>query len=157
MLNIEGGALKLLFTGTTLYNTAKPKPKTELNYSYEGENNRYILMLFKHAEKSALPQQSRAFLEKILGAVKMTFTDVAMMNIQHMPAPELADLRSFFVPSALFLWGIEPGELGIKADKYALVLHDKIKVVCVDHLADIEKSDELKKKLWGILRSHFLQ
>ncbi len=155
MLKMQEGAVRLFFEGTTLY-VPKQKPTVTEGFEYEGENNKYILMLFSHGEKSALPAKNRPFLEKILGAVKMTFKDVAMMNIAG-TTPAFEGLKSYFVPSALFLWGIDPQTLGIKANKYEPVLFDKVKVICLDSLPEIEGNDELKKKLWGILKQHFLQ
>jgi hypothetical protein len=155
MLKMQEQAVKLFFDGLTLY-VPTTKTSAQTHFDYEGENNRYILMLFNHTEKSALPAKNRQFLEKILLAVKMTFKDVAMMNIAG-TQPTFANLKSFFVPSSLFLWGIDPKTLGIKAEKYQPVLFDKVKVICVDSLPEIEANDELKKKLWGILKQNFLQ
>lgn len=155
MLKMQEGAVRLFFEGTTLY-VPKQKKTEGVAFEYEGENNRYILMLFNHGEKGALPAKNKPFLEKILGAVKMTFKDVAMMNIAN-TQPAFEDLKGYFVPAALFLWGIEPQTLGIKANKYEPILFDKVKVICLDSLPEIESNDELKKKLWSILKQHFLQ
>jgi len=156
MLKLEGNALKLFFDGQTLYRI-KQKQENKAVFDYEGENNKYILMLFHHEAKGAVPAASKPFLEKILSSVKLGFKDVALMNVANIEIPPYQELKSFFAPSAIFLWGVKPAVLGIDAGMYQLVMHGLVKVVCVDCITDVEKNDEMKKKLWGVLKTHFLQ
>lgn len=154
MLKIEGNALRMLFGGQTLY---QPKPKAAVSegFTYEGENNKYILMVYKIEGSKGLPLAQKTFLEKILGAVQLTFNDIAILNTAA-SAPKFAELKGFFAPSSLFLWGVNPADLGIKADKYQITLIDKVKVVFVDSLAEVEANPELKKQLWALLKTLYL-
>lgn len=157
MLKIEGAALKYLFNGQTLYIPKVAKTQTRLVFNYDGGNNKYILMLFSHSGKNGVPQPQKQFLEKILGATKLSFDDVAMANLQTIGEPTFDDLKSFFAPSSLFLWGIDPKQLGIQASLYQPVIHNKVKVICVDAIDVVENDKALKAKLWSILQTHFLK
>ncbi len=157
MLKIEGNALKYLFNGQTLYIPKASTTQAPLVFDYDGGNNKYILMLFSHSGKSGVPQPQKQFLEKILGATKLSFDDVAMANLQTIGNASFDDLKGFFAPSSLFLWGISPNQLGIKADLYQPIIHNKVKVICVDAIDAVENDKALKAKLWGILQTHFLK
>lgn len=157
MLKIEGESLKYFFNGETLYIPNTPKVEATTAFDYEGGNNKYILMLFNHSGKNAVPQAQKPFLEKILGATKLSFDDVAMCNWQQMGTPTFDGLKGYFAPSSLFLWGVNPAQLGIQAALYQPVIHNKVMVVCVDTIETIENDKNLKAKLWGILQSHFLK
>lgn len=157
MLKIEGNALKYLFNGQTLYIPKASKTQDSLVFDYEGGNNKYILMLFNHAGKGGVPQAQKQFLEKILGATKLSFEDVAMANLQTIGNASFDDLKNFFAPSSIFLWGISPKQLGLNADLYQPVIHNKVKVICVDPIDVVENDKTLKAKLWGILQTHFLK
>lgn len=157
MLKIEGAALQQFFTGHTLY---KPKPElteSETSFSYEGENNKYIVMLFSHTGSSAMPQAQKPFLEKILAATKLSFDDVALVNLNDHPNATLAQVKEFFAASSLFLWGINPSIFNVQAHLYQPLVHDKLKVICVDAIDTIENDKTLKGKLWSILQTHFLK
>jgi DNA polymerase III psi subunit len=157
MLKIEGTALQQFFNGHTLY-----KPKTNDNsktitFNYEGENNKYIVMLFSHTDSSAMPEAQKPFLEKILNATKLSFSDVALVNLNNYPDATLKQLKEFFAATSLFFWGINPSIFNIKAQLYQPLVHEKLKIISVDPIDVIEKDKALKAKLWGILQTHYLK
>lgn len=155
-LKIEGGAITQLFAGQTLYIPKQAKTNSSLVFNYDGENNKYILMLFWHNGKDNMPPAQRPFLEKILEATKLSFKDVALANYAQMENANLELIKNFFAPSALFLWGITPATFGITAQPYQPIIFNKMKVICVDAIEVIEKDKALKGKLWDILKTHFL-
>lgn len=157
MLKIEGAALQQFFNGHTLYIPKAPATESTKSFEYDGENNKYILMLFSHTANGTVPAAQRNFLEKILGATKLSFDDVAMVNLNNYPNASFEDLKDFFAPSSLFLWGVSPSIFNIQAQHYQPIIHNKVKVISVDAIEMIEKNDDMKKKLWGILKTHFLQ
>jgi DNA polymerase III psi subunit len=157
MLKIEGAALQQFFNGHTLY---VPKTKAEnstTGFEYEGENNKYIVMLFSHTGNEAMPQKQKPFLQKILEATKLSFDDVALVNLNNYPNATFEQLKEYFAAASIFLWGISPSLFNIKAERYQPVLHDKVKIVYVDAIEKIEQDKSLKAKLWGILQTHYLK
>ncbi len=157
MLKIEGAALQQFFNGHTLYTPKPAPPENEVLYSYEGENNKYIVMLFSHTGNGAMPQAQKPFLEKILNATKLSFNDVALVNLNNYPDATLAQLKDFFAASSIFLWGISPTVFNIQASLYEPKIHDKLKIICVDAIDAIDNDTSLKAKLWSILKTHFLK
>lgn len=157
MLKIEGSALQHFFDGQTLYVPKNNSTAQNINFEYEGENNKYIVMLFSHEEQSAMPNAQKPFLEKILNATKLSFNDVALVNINNYPKASLNELKDFFAASSIFFWGISPATFDLKAELYQPIIHDKLKVISVDAIDIIEKDKTLKAKLWGILQTHFLK
>lgn len=157
MLKIEGSALQHFFDGQTLYVPKNNSTAQNINFEYEGENNKYIVMLFSHEEQSAMPNAQKPFLEKILNATKLSFKDVALVNINNYPKASLKDIQDFFAAASVFFWGISPAFFDLKAELYQPIIHDKLKIISVDAIDVIEKDKTLKAKLWGILQTHFLK
>lgn len=158
MLKIEGAALQQFFSGQTLYASKQNKEQEQsLSFEYEGNNNKYIVMLFSHTGNSAMPDAQKPFLEKILGATKLSFDDVALVNVNNYPNATLNQFKDFFAASSVFLWGVSPSIFDLKAEPYQPIIHDKLKVVSVDAIEKIENDKALKANLWGILQTHFLK
>lgn len=157
MLKIDGAALQHFFNGQTLYIPKHTDNEKSTSFEYEGENNKYIVMLFSHTNTGAMPLAQKPFLEKILGATKLSFDDVALVNLNNYPHATFEQIRDFFAASSIFLWGINPSIFDIKANLYQPTIHEKTKIICVDAIDSIENDKALKAKLWGILQSHFLK
>lgn len=157
MLKIDGVALQQFFNGQTLYIPKQKIQEQNVSFEYEGENNKYIVMLFSHKAQGTMPQAQKLFLEKILGATKLSLADVALVNIDSYPNATFKQIKEYFAAASVFLWGINPSIFNINANLYQPIIHEKTKIICVDSVESIENDKTLKGKLWGILQSHFLK
>ncbi len=157
MLKIEGAALQHFFYGHTLYKPKIEASNSTITFDYEGDNNKYIVMLFSHTGSGAMPEAQKPFLEKILNATKLSFSDVALVNLNNYPDATLKQLKEFFAASSLFFWGVNSSIFNIKTQLYQPLVHEKLKIISVDPIDIIENDKNLKAKLWGILQTHYLK
>lgn len=154
MLKIEGNALRMLFSGQPLY-IPKPKATVSEGFTYEGENNKYILMLYQLEGAKDLPLSQKGMLEKMLGAVRMGIKDVALLNIGA-TTPTFDQLKTYFAPVTIFLWGINPSIFGVRANKYSPLVHNGVKIIVADSFAELENNPAQKKVLWNLLQTLYL-
>lgn len=86
----------------------KPNQTVQKTFDYLGENNKYILIVVKEASADFLTQPDLGFLLKILAAKKLELSDVAIINIEKIDAPNFDNLRDFFAFSKVITFGINP-------------------------------------------------
>jgi len=136
---------------TSKYEQTESKSETkEAILSYRGENTKSVLLIV-----DVISIEEEAFLSKILGAVKLTLQECALLSLQdndtpaHQPLIENfeADMVIQFgsTPVAL-LKGINPYKIHFVADKKVLIAND---------LSTIMNNVEKKKLLWGCLQQLF--
>jgi len=133
-----------------------PKVEKEISPAvsliYEGRNDKGILLILND-----ISTEEKAFLEKVLGAVKLTLNDCAMLELSKNNSTEHKALIEEFKCKTIlnlgveqqlpFLQGINNYKINFVADKKALKT-DNLKAI----MADVAK----KKQLWESLKQLFL-
>jgi len=144
----------------------KPDKKAELNLpEYEGENQKGILILHFNKRQSAMKNQDKVFLGKVINAVSLNFRDVALCNwaplevsfeAQKNVFESLQQIKSekILVFGDLPLaWSLshffQPYTITQDAEGRQLLLADDLQSIAADR--------ELKVKLWGSLQKLFKQ
>ena len=143
-------------------NVISPKPVADKTpvYPFLGENNRSICFLVNDPEENFLPAVQRDFLIKMLSACKLSFNDIALVNIAHIPF-DLAELRVQLHPQIIFLWGISPLSVGLKSGlpDFNISEVDGISVIPVlsPGLMSGNRPEgiEFKQRLWICLKKLF--
>src|SRR5687767_780994 len=66
------------------------------SWKFLGENRRNILIAVDYTETMHIPDEQLRFLINLLTACKLNLGDVAVLNINRYPTPDLASILSFF-------------------------------------------------------------
>ncbi|HEX3769072.1 MAG TPA: hypothetical protein VHT72_11885 [Puia sp.] len=143
-------------------NGISPKPVADKPsvYPFLGENNRSICFLANYPEEDFLPAEQLEFLKKMLSACKLSFNDIALVNIAHLPV-DLAELRAQLDPQIIFLWGISPLSAGFKSGlpDFNISAVDGISVIPVLSpevmIGTRLEGTEFKQRLWICLKKLF--
>lgn len=127
-----------------------------INYShfeYEGENNKYVLVI----TPDALPTVEKEFLFKILAAVKLSNTDIALLNFSVYPGADIHQLKKFFACSKIILFGVSPEQLGIKVKSanFSILEYLNMAILNAESLTAIAPNQTKKTALWGALKQLF--
>jgi hypothetical protein len=130
-------------------------------YPFLGGNLRSVSFLVAYPDHDFIPDEQLYFLRRMLGACKLNLEDVAIVNTSR-TLVQLDILKKQLKPTTIFLWGVLPSSIGIKADlpEFAISDVDGISVVAVQSpdLMSGESSAgiELKKRLWSCLQKLFI-
>jgi hypothetical protein len=125
------------------------RPTFELTFN--GQNTKGVLLLVNN-----ISAEERAFLEKVLGAVKLTMNDCALLSLSQNNSTEHQKLIENFKCKTIinlggqplpFLQGIKNYKINFLADKKVLITDDLTSI-----MADVAK----KKLLWESLQLLFL-
>ncbi|HET7003683.1 MAG TPA: hypothetical protein VFI33_20315 [Puia sp.] len=139
---------------------SKPVADKTPAYHFLGENNRSICFLANYPEGDFLPENQLEFLKKMLTACKLSFNDIALLNIAHTTF-DLADLRLQLHPLIIFLWGIPPESVGLKSGlpDFNITILDGISIIPVSGpdvmSGNLPEGTEFKQRLWNCLKKLF--
>ncbi|HYG40684.1 MAG TPA: hypothetical protein VD908_18795 [Cytophagales bacterium] len=125
--------------------------------TYIGENRKKILIVIHDRESDTINEKDKEFLGKILGAVKLTFNDIALVNSFLFPALHPSDLENKISYTKLILFGEELIQLfnDLKLNKYKLSEVNDVEVLYSDSLFEIQEDKTKKIKLWEELKKMF--
>jgi hypothetical protein len=126
---------------------------TENTFNFLGGNGRNILVLMNDPIHPEGNTGDMAFLWRILGAIKLTVQDCAVLNVYHHPGTDFNALATFFKPQAFLSFGVDAVSLGLpRQDSSALIQHNNIHLICSPPLAAIGADVALKTLLWKSLQ-----
>lgn len=131
--------------------------KREEVFHYLGENKRFTLVLVNYPEEEYMPEAEKAYLEKVLSAVKLTLDDIALLNYARYSDRKYTDLKDFFAFTTLLLFGVAPGLLHIPGPvlPYHLGLVEGVKILAADSTEVFRPDNGKKKPLWSELQKTF--
>lgn len=116
---------------------------------FKGGNKKGVLVLVEDAEAEFLNQKDLDYLLKILGAVKLSLDDIALVNA----SKETGYSRISFQQALVFTTN-HSLPLGSN-QKYSQIPFEGNQVLLADRLDQIAASVELRKALWDALRLLF--
>ncbi|MGB4844958.1 MAG: hypothetical protein WBP16_10865 [Ferruginibacter sp.] len=133
-------------------NTAKPAA-----ISFLGDNLKNIAILISSTEAIYLPDEELNFLLGILTACKLSMADVALINIEKNPALSFKDVTEQFKSEKVFLFGLEPGSLGLPLEfpHYQIQHFNNQVYLSSVTLSDLQQDKAEKMKLWNCLKKIF--
>jgi len=125
--------------------------------SYVGQNNQRIVILIDDSQSAFGSEGDRDFLSKILGAVKLTFNDVALVNIAANTSLSVDILESIFVFKKLISFGPPLNILfpGNSFSHYKIARYKETEILWSDSLEEIQQDKQKKVKLWEELKKLF--
>lgn len=134
------------------------KPDTpEDQITWQGKNQQQVVILIKYANNQYLDENQRELMGKILSAVKLSFDDVALVNLAHYP--NALGLDKLTAPGARYLisFGINPQDI---ASERNLILNEiftrnRTQMLFTSSLEELEKDRNKKVALWNNLKQMF--
>jgi hypothetical protein len=129
--------------------------RIEKTIKWLGNNQKNILACVRYESAVFLPDEQLAFLTNMLGACRLSLQDVAIINIK--ASENWKEISQQLNPSSVFLFGIEPSELGLPINFpiFQVQPHNKVSFLYTPSLEELEKDKLLKSKLWICLRRLF--
>jgi len=127
------------------------------NFKYLGENKKKILVVVTYPEVVFIPDKQLSFLTTLLAACKLSLADSAVFNLFNYSKTDLNERMSFFNPSTVFLFGVEPSLFGmpILFPHFQIQNYKESTFLFTPGLDEIEKDKALKTKLWICLKKIF--
>jgi len=124
---------------------------------YLGNNKKKIVVIVKSAVAIYLPDEELNFLMGILTACKLSMADIALINFEKNPIILYKDVSEQLLAEKIFLFDIEPGELGLPlAFPHYQIQHFNNQVyLSVVSLNTLQSDKEEKMKLWDCLKKIF--
>ena len=150
-------ALRLFFTEDIyLIPNEVAAPLVEVvpvNFIFEGENTRNVLILVNDANFPLSTVPGTALLWKILTAIKLTNKECAVFNYANHPEISFAELAAFFKPQLLLSFGVAPENLGLSAQQAEVLgQQNGVKTIFSTTLDVVEVNINIKKALWKSLQ-----
>ncbi|MFT7032224.1 MAG: hypothetical protein ACJA2S_000723 [Cyclobacteriaceae bacterium] len=115
--------------------------------SYKGGNEKGILILVEDSTDEFLNANDLAYLLKILGAVKLSLADIALVNVHRSKNYEELDYEQVLIFTSNHSFQLP------NPTKYTLNQLEGIQILLADPLNQIAASVELRKALWGSLKA----
>lgn len=158
---LEGKALKLFFEGTDFYDLEPRVAPAAVDHvwKYEGDNNKYFLMVFEHPGKSPVDDAWKAMVHGMIEnakAMNMSLRDFAFVNLHHNQGVSFAAMKQFFSPAKMIFWGCNVVPLGLQLQPYELHQVESTKILLVEKPENYLAAPELKNKLWVHIKKYFL-
>lgn len=122
-------------------------------FDYQGENNKYILLVHHTPGQKYLPSAELDALKSILAAKKMELKDVAILNLAHYPGASYLQLKNFFACSSIVLFGVQPAALKLSdLPMNALGAQDGLRILYTFSFPDMLKDNDRKRAFWAEMK-----
>ena len=138
--------------------TTKDKIKNTPNeIQYFGGNRQHIALLVNNPDAVFVADGQLTFLSGILTACKLTFDDIALINIATLPSVSYKTLSENLLPETIIMFGISPHRLQLPfvIPEFQKQSYNNQVYLSVPDLNNLEESKELKRKLWTALQQIF--
>jgi len=160
-LKLSGALIKNLYPNVLIEETlSAPKlvqtPKKDLK-KYLGDNKRNITVISSFETVTHIPDTELEFLTSVLSACQLSLGDIAYVNIHNFPDQSLGSLISELNPGVVLLFGVgtEEIELPVRFPQFQKQQVKNTTYLAAPRLEEIQKDKELKKQLWGCLKTIF--
>jgi len=142
---------------------AEPIPETteeakpaESKVNIQGNASANVLILFNNTEATEIPEKEKTFLTNILKAVKLTTSDIGLINTTDSTVT-LERIQGTSKANIILAFET-PDNVGLaEIQNYAISEASSCKILMADSLSEIEKDTEKKKALWTNLQQLFLK
>jgi hypothetical protein len=152
----EIGLNDILLAGFYHKSLVHASAKTDEEYvapalQYLGENDRKVLIMVEYPDAAFLPDEAMGFLNRMLGACKLTIKDVAIIN--NAKSDQQEAIRSLS-PSKILSFGTGTDNPAFEINDIdgVLWLHS---TTIEDLFSETEESRSHKTRLWAALKKMF--
>lgn len=130
---------------------------TSNEISFFGGNRQHITLLVNNPDVVFITDSQLTFLSGILTACKLTFEDVALINIAALPSLSYKTISENFTPATIIMFGISPDRLQLPfvIPEFQKQAYNNQAYLSVPDLKDLENNKDLKRKLWIVLQQIF--
>ena len=131
--------------------------RSAVAWKHLGEFKKRILLVVRYTGITYMPDEPLNFLTSMLGACKLSLTDVAIVNIADLPSIQYSDLREKFNSAVIMLFGVAPSELEMPVNfpEFQIQPLNNCTFLYTPVLEKLESDKVLKSKLWVCLRRIF--
>lgn len=133
-----------------------PKPAEQLpSISYYGGNAGQLLILVSDAYYEYLSAEDLGLLLKILGAIKKTEKDIALVNLGRGLSVTWPQLNLTFNPTVVLTFGLPKTSFPmlVLGQQYTVVPMGPYKCLNAEALSALQGNDNLKRLLWTALKT----
>ena len=128
-------------------------PKKAWNFFYQGENNKYFLILFDDSNHKELSLQHKETLLKIMSAKGLELRDLAIMNLNQFQGVSFNELKDFFSFSKIVLFGINPERISLSAISLNKIeKQDNAKLLCTFGIEEMINDNIKKREFWNVMK-----
>ena len=133
-----------------------PNPTTT-KLEFLGKNEKQILLLIKETQDKYLAENDLTFLIKILAAVNLTLSDVAIVNCQDNQLANYENLMESLQPSKIIFFDVRSEELGfpLQFGLYKPQTYNGQTYLASVSLQNLQDNFEEKKQFWESLKKLF--
>lgn len=145
-----------LYTDPLFEPGKSPELSSSAPIPFLGDNRRHMLILVDHKPEPFLPDDLLEFLIQVLGACRLSMSDVALVNRQQLVGLRYVDLQHQFQPAKILAFGthLEDGPLP-KAPWNEVQFADQCSWLHSAPLRDLKEDKSLKVIFWKELKSLF--
>ena len=124
-----------------------------ISFNYLGENNKYFLILLSDPTHTTLNPKHKEMILKIMGAKGMELRDLAILNLSHYPDVSFHQLKKFFSPSRITLFGTDPEKIALNGIKLNSPKKISETWILSTYSLGTMTDDVLKKKeFWNLMK-----
>ena len=132
----------------------EPELSASIEFEYQGENNKYFLVLIDDKIHTRMNPVHQEMLLKVMSAKKMELRDLAIVNINRYPEVKLNALKSFFSCSRLVMFGVVPAQIGMPSiSQNKIESAGNIKVLATYSLEEMRNSADKKREFWNVMKN----
>lgn len=127
--------------------------RKQIKFNYLGENNKYLLLLVNEPKYEVIGPNDLDSLNGILKAKNMELRDVALVNLAKYPDAKYEEMKAFFVPSKLVLFGVNPQSIGLPAFTANVIAeHSGAKILATFGFAEMQNDVNRKRLFWNEMK-----
>lgn len=131
-----------------------PGPAESPEFFYQGENNKYFLILFNNSQHKEMSMLHKETLLKIMSAKGMELRDLAIMNFNQFPGVGFNELKDFFSFNKLVLFGIDPQQIALPAISLNQIeKHAEAKILCTFNIEEMINDTNKKREFWNVMKN----
>lgn len=129
------------------------EPATVREFFYQGENNKYFLILFDNPNHKEMSMLHKETLLKIMSAKGLELRDLAIMNLNQFRGVGFVELKEFFSFNKIVLFGIDPQR--IKVPELSINKIEKLegaKILCTFGIEEMINDTIKKREFWNVMK-----
>lgn len=135
-----------------------PKPKSANGIAWLGNNEKHVVILITNNNAAFLGDEELDLLTRMLGACKLTLSDVAIINIGNKKEINHDTLSKQFKLEKALLFGVEPTDVNLpfQIPHFQVQNFNKAIYLTSPDLTTLLPDKDLRGKLWTGLQKMFI-
>lgn len=130
------------------------EPALVREFLYQGENNKYFLILYDDSQHKEMSMLHKETLLKIMSAKGLELRDLAIMNLNRFEGVSFNELKEFFSFSKIALFGIDPQRISLPSFPLNQIeKHAEAKVLCTFGIEEMINDNIKKREFWNVMKN----